>query len=253
MQRILWVVVVGLAGAAGCIPMETWDHESEAPEPDWDPRVERPEPEHAPAERTGNVTIVVDRMSVAKRDAVYLGSAWRYVDEHVVIAGGDLARRNGIRLGAAKAGFSAALQAGLKQSRNRQIRQIKLTTLSGTRGTIAVGQDTYVDVLHYWTRLGRRVIIERAFVGSSLVVEPTILPGDKVRVRLYPRFTTRDGRVIDLTEIATEVMVAHGQPLVIGGVDETSQSAGSTLFSWGEEREGRQVTLTVTPFIQGVP
>lgn len=254
MQRILWVVVVVLAAAAGCLSMETWDDESEAPRRDWDARVHQPEPERAPAERTGNVRIEVEKISVARRDTVYLGSAWSYVDEHAtVVIGGDLARRNGIRLGVAKPGFSAALQAGLKKTRNRKVEKSWITTLSGGRGTIAVGRGTYVDVLHYWTPLGRRVIIERAFVGSSLMVEPTILPGDMVRVRLYPRFTTRDGRVIDLTETATVVVVAHGRTLLIGGVDEASQNVGSTLFSWGEQREDRRVTLTVTPFIEGAP
>ncbi len=254
MQRILWVVVVVLAAAAGCLSMETWEDESEVPRPDWDARVHQPEPERAPAERTGNVKIVVERILVARRDAVYLGSAWNYVDEHAtVVIGGDLARRNGIRLGVAKTGFSAALQAGLKKSRNRQVKKNWIVTLTGTRGEITMWRGTYVDVLHYWTPLGRRVIIERAFVESSLMVEPTILPGDMVRVRLYPRFTTRDGRVIDLTETATEVVVAHGRTLLIGGVDETSQNVGSTLFSWGEDREDRTVTLTVTPFIEGAP
>jgi len=81
----------------------------------------------------------------------------------------------------------------------------------------------------------------------------TVLPGDKVHVRLHPRFTTSDGRVLDLAEMTTEVVLRHGQPMVIAGLDQSSDDAGSALFSWGREREERKVVLTVTPYIQGLP
>ncbi|MDP6438096.1 MAG: hypothetical protein QGH74_00510 [Candidatus Brocadiia bacterium] len=261
MSRVLWLVMV-LLSAAGCVSGDAWQfepYESKAVESKSErglreahAKSEQPSLPRS-VERTGNVTIEVEKMLVGQHDQARLDSVWRYADEHVVVRGGQLARRNGIRVGVSKGGFRAALRAALKESRNKQVERITITTLSGTAGMISVGQDTYVEVLHYRGPRGERALLERAFVGSSLVVEPTILPEDKVRVRLYPRFTTRAGRAIDLAEMSTEVVLAHGQPMVIGGYDKASDNAGFALFAWRQERESRKVTLTLTPFIQGMP
>ena len=250
-----WIVPLLLA-AAGCVSTEGWLFEPEEPvavesDAEWEVLTREAETEKPPAERTGNVTVVVEKILVGRQDEVNLEAAWRYADEHVVAGGGDLARRNGIRVGVSTDGFRAALRAALRKSRIKQVEKTAITTLSGTSGMIKVGQDTYVEALHYWTPRGRRVLLGRTFVGSSLVVEPTILPEDMVRVRLYPRFTTRAGRAIDLVEMSTEVVLAHGQPMVIGSLDESSDSAGFALFGWRRERESRKVTLT--PLIQGAP
>ena len=248
MHRLQWIPLL-LLSAAGCVTTESWRFEPGELKP---VRSEQP-PRQPPAERTGNVTVVVEKILVGRQDQINLDSAWQYADEHLVVRGGQMARQNGIRIGVSTGGFRAAFQAALKKSRNKQVQEITITTLSGTEGMISVGQDTYVEVLRYSTPRGRTVLLERTFVGSSLVVEPTILPDDKVRVRLYPRFTTRAGHAIDLAEMSTEVVLAHGQPMVIGALDESSDNAGFALFSWRRERESRRVTLTLTPFIQGAP
>ena len=49
------------------------------------------------------------------------------------------------------------------------------------------------------------------------------------------------------------IVVRHGQTMVIGSLDESSDDVGSALFRWGRERESRQVTMTLTPLIQGAP
>jgi len=210
-------------------------------------------PAQPPAERTGNVTMVVERIAVSQQDQTDLEAAWRYVDEHLGAAGGQLARRNGVRVGVATGGFRGALQTAFNKSRSREVQKTTLTVLSGAAGMIKVGQNTYVEALRYRTPLGRTVLLERTFVGASLVAEPTILPGDRIRVSLHPRFTASDGRVVDLAEMSTEVVVAHGQPMVIGGLDQSSDDVGLALFSWRRERESRKVTLIVTPYIQGAP
>lgn len=96
-----------------------------------------------------------------------------------------------MRIGVAAGDFTGALSAALDRIRNRQVEKLSITVLSGRTGMIGVGQDTYVDVLHYWSPRGQFVLLERTLVGASLVVEPTILPEDRVQVRLYPRFTSR--------------------------------------------------------------
>ena len=248
MWRVQMIVLLSLT-AAGCISSEAWESAGRRPS-----RRESEEPARpVPVERTGNVTVMVEKISVGREDQVHLDAAWRYADEHVVAAGGSLARPNGIRVGVSTGGFKAAFQAALSESRHKDVQRTSITALSGTRAMIRVGENAYVDVLRYHTRRGEVVLLERATVGTSLVVEPTIMPEDMVHVKVYPSFTTREGRAIDLAEMAVEVVVRHGQTMVIGSLDESSDDVGSALFRWGRERESRQVTMTLTPLIQGAP
>jgi Flp pilus assembly secretin CpaC len=85
------------------------------------------------------------------------------------------------------------------------------------------------------------------------VATPTILPDDMVRVRLHPRFTVREGEYIDVAAMETDVVVANGQSLVIGGLEQASDDVGAALFSYGRRQEERRVLLTVTPHIHGAP
>jgi len=229
-NRVLWIVPLLLLAAAGCFSEGRREYGAAGRDPfasdaEWMRRADQSAtdqmPAQPPAERTGNVTMVVERIAVSQQDQLDLEAAWRYVDEHLGAAGGQLARRNGVRVGVATGGFQGALQAALNNSRSREIQKTFVTVLSGAAGMIRA--------------------------------EPTILPGDRIRVNLHPRFTASDGRVVDLAEMSTEVVVAHGQPMVIGGLDQSSDDVGLALFSWRRERESRKVTLIVTPYIQGAP
>lgn len=211
--------------------------------------------DRVPARRTGNVMIVVDRTIVDQNDSAEVSAAWRYADENIAVGSdGSPARRNGIRIGVVKDGLAVQFRAALEKARNKETSQTFLATLSGSTAAIMVGQDTYIEILRYWTLLGKQVVLQRAFVGTSLVIEPTILPDDRIRVKLHPRLTTREGRSVNLTDLATEIVVNHGQPLVIGGLEQSSEnSAGSALFSWARQRRRRNLTMTVTPYIEGAP
>jgi hypothetical protein len=251
-----------ILAAVGCAPAEFWRLESGKPKAreseaereirDWQRKVEQPSPQ-PPAERTGNVVVAVQRIMVAEQDRTRLAGAWKYTDDRVTVKGGDWAQSNGVRIGVAAGDFTGALSAALDRIRNRQVEKLSITVLSGRTGMIGVGQDTYVEALWYWTPRGRVVLFEGAFVGASLVVEPTILPEDRVQVRLYPRFTARSGRSIELTEMATEVVLRHGQSMVLGELDSSLDSVGFALFSWTQASERRKVTVILTPFIEGAP
>jgi len=243
------VILASVASLCGCTQHQFRETEGERILREWRESLDR-----VPARRTGNVMIMVDRTLVDQSNSAGVSAAWRYTDENIAVGskGGDLARRNGIRIGVVKDGFAAQFRAALEKVGNKETSQTFLTTLSGSTAAIMVGQDTYIEVLRYRTLLGESVVLQRAFVGTSLVIEPTILPDDRIRVELYPRLTTREGRSVNLTDLATEVVVNHGQPLVIGGLEQSSEnSAGAALFSWGRQRRRRNLTMTVTPYIDG--
>jgi hypothetical protein len=250
-RAVLAALACGLALSAACTGPEFQETELEREVRDIQQRM-FPELPPPPEKRSGNVGIVVERIAVDRREASAIGLAWRYVDEHAAIAGGDLARRNGLRIGVTKDGFAAQLHASLEKARNKSVSKMMLTTLSGQPAAIEVGRQTYVELLRYRTRRGERVVLQKAFVGGSMMALPEIT-GDNVRLRLYPRLTTRDGRTVHLTEATTTLVVPHGRPVLLGGMEQASQSAGGALFTWGARQQHRNVTVLVTPYIQAAP
>jgi len=214
----------------------------------------------APAGRPGgptsnNVAIVVERIRSDARAATGGALAFRYADDRLVARSptGRLARRNGIRVAVATKDLRVGLDASATRSRRSTRQSAFITVLSGQEGQILMGADTYVQRLGYWTPLGYRVLVERAFVGRSLVVRPTILPGGMVQVELWPRFSTRSRRgAIDVTELATKVVVRDGQPIVLGGSTTADDEVGAVLFGIGKRTRTATTTMVLTPRIGGL-
>jgi len=77
-----------------------------------------------------------------------------------------------------------------------------------------------------------------------------VVGADEVRLALFPRFTSRSGRIIDVTELRTDVVVPHGQTMVVGGLEESQDSLAYALFSLGGRRGDRRTLLLVTPYIE---
>ena len=207
----------------------------------------------APRERSGNVIVKLERHTYSRENALRVSSAWKYADEHILAGSrsGRLWTRNGLRLGLATDRFRAALSVQAQGQRSTSSQQMMLTALSGQEASLMVGTDVYVPVLRYWTWAGPVTLLEREFVGSSLVVVPQIVGDDQIHLKLFPRFTSRSGRrVIDVTELSTEVIVPHGQTLAIGGLDDSQGSLAWALFSLGRRQADRRTLLLVTPYIE---
>jgi type II secretory pathway component GspD/PulD (secretin) len=125
-----------------------------------------------------------------------------------------------------------------------------LTLMSGSEASLAAGTNVYVPALRVWTWAGWAVLFEREFVGSSLVVAAEVVGEDRIRLTLFPRFSSRSGRSIDVTDLRTEVVVPHGETVAIGGLEERGDGLAFALFGvGGGERRGRMLLL-VTPYIE---
>jgi len=205
-----------------------------------------------PRERSGNVIVVLERYTYDRSDFVRVASAWRYADEHILAGSraGRLWTRNGVRLGLATDRFRSALGISATGRRQTTGQRMMLTPLSGQEASLMVGSEVYLPALRIWTWAGPVVLFEREFVGSSLVVVPEVVGADRVRLALFPRFTSRSGRTIDVTELRTEVVVPHGQTLVVGGLDESQDGLAYALFALGRRRGDRRTLLLVTPYIE---
>lgn len=201
-----------------------------------------------------NVGISIEKLGTDPGTEAQASVAFRYSNDNIVVKSprGRLAHRNGIRIGVGGPNLRVWLDASAKKS-NRISRDVMfVTVLSGHEGQIHVGYDTYVERLGYWTPHGYRVLVEKAVIGRSLAVRPTILKGGMVAVEVWPRFTSRRRRgAIDVTELATKVVVRDGQPIVIGGMASMHQDVGGVLFGIGGERRTRTMSIVLTPKIGG--
>lgn len=207
-----------------------------------------------PGRSPNNVAIIIEKLGTDARTATAASLAFRYANDTTAIRGGaPMARRNGIRVGVAGRNFRARLGASHRRTRSSTREQVFITCLSGTEGQILMGADVLVQRLGYWGPHGYHVLIERAMVGRSLVVRPTILPGGMVQVTLWPRFTARGRRgAIDVTQLATTVVVRDGQSIVIGGMTSGRDDVGTVLFGFSRSSRSSTMTMILTPKIGGM-
>lgn len=206
-----------------------------------------------PAPSSHNVAVTIEKIGTSAATANRAALAFRYADTDVAVRGGArVARRNGIRLGVARGNWRAQLDAAARRRRSSSRESLFIVVASGSEGQIAIGSDTYVRRLGYWTPHGYEVLVERDSVGRSLVVRPRILGDGRVEVALWPRFTARGRRgAIDVTELSTKVVVRDGQSIVIGGSSGAKEDVGAVLFGVGARRRTHTMTVVLTPRIGG--
>jgi len=201
-----------------------------------------------------NVAITVEKIGVDRRTAANVNAAFAFDAGGARVAGGDVARRNGLRVGVAGKDYRVAVGGSAKRSTSRTSDSMFIVCQSGTQGFIQMGEDTYVARLGYWTPFGFHLLVERAFVGRQLVVLPRILGGGMVEVQIWPRFTSRGKRgAIDVTQLTTKVVVRDGQSIVIGGMTSGGDDVGAVLFGVGKRTRTHNMTIVLTPKIGGLP
>ncbi len=142
--------------------------------------------------------------------------------------------------------------AGSTETRTRQSTGIFTLVQDGGESTLTVAtQVPYPQVAiyrDYATGAGHAVhgVVFRE-VGTSLKVRANLLPGNQVRVRLTPSISwlSADGSgTIEFTEAATEVIVASGQPLVIGGSTTQTHAITREILGIGV-RDGSSITSVI--------
>lgn len=90
-------------------------------------------------------------------------------------------------------------------------------------------------------------------VGTSLKVRATVLPGNQVRVRLTPMisyFSADGSGTIEFAEAATELVVASGRPVVLGGATAKTHEVTRRILGFRERQAGSGTTILLTATIQ---
>ena len=132
-----------------------------------------------------------------------------------------------------------------------------LVAADGRSASIRVGERVpYVTWLtEYGGRHGyvRDIEIEWRDVGSFLRMEPTIVAPGLIRVRLTPELSGRlengEHQSIEFTHLVTEVTVADGQTISIGGFSKDKEFSSKFLIGRGSAGNATVTGITLTPRI----
>jgi hypothetical protein len=90
-------------------------------------------------------------------------------------------------------------------------------------------------------------------VGTTLVVNPTILANGQIRVRLIPQvsyFTADGGGSVEFNEAATEVIVPNGRAMRIGGGTRGVNQVTRQILGYREQQSSSESSFILTATIQ---
>lgn len=158
--------------------------------------------------------------------------------------------------------MSALGRFGRTTGGSKSMTEAQVTTISGQPALIAVGEvRPWFSAIAFYDRWGRRhveYVPHAAFTGVTFWVLPQVLGNNTVRMRISADFSKVAGPAPDIRAgdvtvhrmIETTVVVADGQPLVIGGLaraldDVTARWPGDTNL----RRSDSDAIITVTPSI----
>jgi hypothetical protein len=128
----------------------------------------------------------------------------------------------------------------------------------GGVGSILVAQDVPFQQIAYYHdyATGKGYVAQGVAwqrVGTALAIRPVILPGNQIRVTLTPvisYFTAAGGGSIEVVEAATEVIVASGGRLQIGGSSGSLHAVTRQLLGSRSEQTSQETALTLSATIQ---
>ena len=96
-----------------------------------------------------------------------------------------------------------------------------------------------------WRRGWWRQETDYRNIGASLWMHPRRVGDNKIRVEVYPVLTMEGPapRTVEARELSTEVIVADGGTIKLGGLDEEKQEVYRQLFGVGQVFDGKRLTI----------
>ena len=126
----------------------------------------------------------------------------------------------------------------------------------GTAGMMVASEVPYTAIS--WFRdyaTGRGYIAQGTAwqrVGTTLVVNPTILPKGQIRVRLVPQvsyFTPDGGGSIEFTEAVTDVIVPNGRAMRVGGATRGINQVTRQILGYSQQQSASESSFILTATI----
>jgi hypothetical protein len=145
-----------------------------------------------------------------------------------------------------------------RQTKTRQTTGVFTILRSGGEASITIAQQIpYTEVSfyqHYAAGNGYPVtgVVFRD-VGTSLKVNATVLPDQQISVRVTPviSYFSGDGSgTIEFTRASTDVIVKHGQPVVIAGGTTETNAVTRRILGLSETTQSGETMVVLTATIQ---
>lgn len=129
---------------------------------------------------------------------------------------------------------------------------------SGGEASITLAQQVpYADVTFYQDHVTGQGYLVRGVtfrdVGTSLKVTATVLEGRQISVRLTPviSYLAPDGSgAIELTRASTDLVVRHGEPVVIAGGTQQTNSVTRRVLGLADVAASSDTVVVLTATIQ---
>ncbi len=209
----------------------------------------------ATAERHAQIKAAVPTLAVVPRNVqvtVHFQQAGRHQQSGVTVGGRGTLQPETHQRGNVRVRVSALNNTTTTSDDTAQL----LTVSSGRTASLFVGKEVpYLDFLSEYL-VSHRVLAERIAwerVGAQLVVQPTIIgDGPNISIKLFPQLSgTVAGKPYtrQFIELATEVEVADGRTLQIGGLGQ--HAAFYNRFLVGVQQDGttQSLGISLTPHI----
>ena len=140
----------------------------------------------------------------------------------------------------------------VRRSRSSANTQQQLLVMSGGRASIRIAQEIpYTEWFWTWG-LDHGLWtpgVQWRDVGTGMEIEPAILPGGRIRVRLTPYFEyllDAKRQTTKVHQLSTEVVVRAGQDLDLGGVPfEDTAFRERFLIGFDDARATSRATITL--------
>jgi hypothetical protein len=153
---------------------------------------------------------------------------------------------------------SGRVTAGDRQTTVQRKTGIFTLVQDGSESLLSVATRVPYDQLTYFHNyatgtgyIDRRIVFTD--VGTAMRVGATIVSDNQIRVRLTPRlsyFSAERSGAIDFTELTTEVIVANGQPLSLGGSTSRIHELTRQILGYQDRSVASETNLTLTATIQ---
>ena len=145
-----------------------------------------------------------------------------------------------------------------RQTTTRQSSGIFTLVLDGGESILTVATRVPQSEIAYYHNhavgvgaVERRIVFTD--VGTSLRVQAATLPDGQIQLRLVPRisyFSPERPGAIDFTEAATELVVANGEPVSLGGSTANVHQVTRQILGYANRASSSEVGLTVTATVQ---
>lgn len=135
---------------------------------------------------------------------------------------------------------------------------IFIVVADGGSGTLVVASEVpYTQAVYYHDYATARGYVVQGVawqsVGTGLTVEPTVLPGGQIKLRITPRisyFTAGGGGSVELVDAASELIVPNGQKVQLAGATTGLHAVTRQILGYRAERAAGETALAVTATLQ---